>query len=54
MGRSVSFPSGAVAAFTVLEAFDDDDWHFEYKCLQYDLSERAGAAFPSLKPHVGW
>jgi len=47
MGRSVSYPSGAVVAFTVLEVEDDDDWDFEYEWLREDLRERAGQAFPS-------
>ena len=28
MGRSVSYPCGAIVAFTVLEIEDDDDWEF--------------------------
>lgn len=54
MGRSVSYPSGAIVAFTVLEVEDEDDWEFEYEWLQGDLRERAAAAFPSLQPHDGW
>lgn len=54
MGRSVSYPSGALVAFTVLETENDDDWKFEYEWLRDDLSERAAAAFPSLAPHTGW
>ena len=54
MGRSVSYPSGAIVAFTVLEVEDEDDWEFEYEWLQGDLRERAAAAFPSLQPHAGW
>lgn len=54
MGRSVSYPSGAVVAFTVLKSENDDDWEFEYDWLREDLSERAVAAFPSIAPHAGW
>ena len=54
MGRSVSYPSGAIVAFTVLEVEDENDWEFEYEWLQGDLRERAAAAFPSLQPHEGW
>lgn len=54
MGRSVSYPSGALVAFTVLEADDEDDWDFAYEWLQDDLRERASQAFPSLVPHQGW
>lgn len=54
MGRSVSYPSGAIVAFTVLEVEDEGDWEFEYEWLQGDLRERAAAAFPSLQPNDGW
>jgi hypothetical protein len=54
MGRSVSYPSGAIVAFTVLEVENDDDWDFEYEWLREDLRERAGRAFPSLIAHDGW
>ena len=37
MGRSVSYPSGAIVAFTVLEVEAEDDWEFEYKWLRDDL-----------------
>ena len=54
MGRSVSYPSGAIVAFTVLEVENDDDWEFEYEWLREDLRERAARAFPSLISHDGW
>lgn len=54
MGRSVSYPSGALVAFTVLEVEDEEDWDFEYEWLRGDLAERAAAAFPSLAPYDGW
>ena len=54
MGRSVSYPSGALVAFTVLEAEDQDDWEFEYEWLRGNLVERAGSAFPSLALYDGW
>ena len=54
MGRSVSYPSGAIVAFTVLEVENDDDWDFEYEWLREDLRERARQAFPSLIAHDGW
>ena len=54
MGRSVSYPSGALVAFTVLEVEDQDDWDIEYEWLRGDLAERAAAAFPSLAPYDGW
>jgi len=54
MGRSVSYPSGSIVAFTVLEVEDSDDWEFEYEWLRDDLRERAARAFPSLVAHDGW
>jgi hypothetical protein len=54
MGRSVSYPSGAIVAFQVLETDDDGDLGFEYEWLRDDLRERAATAFPSLIPHDGW
>lgn len=54
MGRSVSYPSGSIVAFTVLEVEDSDDWEFEYEWLRDDLKERAADAFPSLVAHDGW
>lgn len=52
MGRSVSYPSGALAAFTVLEVEDEDDRDFKYEWLRGYLAERA-AAFPSLASYDG-
>ena len=54
MGRSVSYPRGALVAFTVLDVEDQDDWDFDYEWLRGDLAERAAAAFPSLAPYDGW
>lgn len=54
MGRSVSYPAGAVVAFQVLDIDDDGDWDFELEWLREDLVERARAAFPSLEPQQGW
>lgn len=54
MGRSVSYPRGAIVAFTVLEPDEPEDWEFEFEWLQGDLRERAVRAFPSLIPHEGW
>lgn len=54
MGRSVSYPSGSVVAFTVLEVEDSDDWDFEYEWLRSELVERAMRLFPPLEPHDGW
>lgn len=54
MGRSVSYPSGAVVAFTALEVDEQLDWDFEYEWLCDCLVERAVRLFPSLEPHRGW
>ena len=54
MGRSVSYPSGAVVAFTSLEFDGSDDFDFEFEWFRDDPSDRARAAFPSLHPHQGW
>ncbi|MFZ5665764.1 MAG: hypothetical protein ACOY7L_11130 [Pseudomonadota bacterium] len=54
MGRSVSYPSGAIVAFTVLDVGCDGDWEFEYEWLCDDLRMRAARAFPSLCAHDGW
>lgn len=54
MARSVSYPSGSIVAFAVLEVEDSDDWEFEYEWLRDDLKERAADAFPSLVAHDGW
>ena len=57
MGRSVSYPAGAVVAFTALDVVDDcdaDAFDFEYERLQGDLCERAADAFPSLRAHDAW
>jgi hypothetical protein len=54
MGRSVSYPSGSIVAFALLDVEDPDDWEFECEWLRDDLRERAARAFPSLGPHDGW
>lgn len=57
MGRSVSYPSGAIVAFTVIEVDDDGDtdaYDFEFAWLREDLCERAASAFPSLRSYQAW
>jgi hypothetical protein len=54
MGRSVSYPTGAIVAFTVLEPEDEESLDFEYEWLEGDLIELAAKAFPSLKACNGW
>lgn len=53
MGRSVSYPSGAVVAFRVLDDPDEEpDW--AYECLVEEIVDAARIAFPSLEPFAGW
>lgn len=54
MSRSISYPNGAIVAFTILEVERTEDWELEYEWLRDDLTERAAATFPSLLPHDGW
>ena len=53
MGRSVSYPTGAIVAFRLVdEAEDDGDW--AYECLVEDIVETASSCLPSLEPFDGW
>lgn len=54
MGRSVSYPQGAIVAFRMIdsEAEGDPDWGYE--CLVEETISTAREAFPSLLPHAGW
>lgn len=54
MGRSVSFPTGAIVAFATFELADPEDSHFEFDWFVDDLRRRAHEAFPSLEEHDGW
>ena len=54
MGRSVSYPSGAIVAFRTLEIEHDDDWEWEYECLVEEVIETARRTFPSSEPCDGW
>ena len=40
MGRSVSYPRGAIVAFTVLDVDNDDGREFEYEWLREDLQAK--------------
>lgn len=51
MGRSVSYPCGAIVAFRLIDEAEDD-WAYDY--LVDDVIETARAAFPSLEPFDGW
>ena len=54
MGRSVSYPTGAVVAFATLELDDFDECGFDFDWFVDDLRRRASEAFPSLEAHDGW
>ncbi|PIW55570.1 MAG: hypothetical protein COW16_05405 [Sphingomonadales bacterium CG12_big_fil_rev_8_21_14_0_65_65_10] len=54
MGRSVSYPSGAIVAFRTLEIEHDDDWDWECECLVEEVIETARSMFPSLERCDGW
>ncbi len=54
MGRSVSYPSGAIVAFRTIETENEDDWGWAYECLTSEVIETARRAFPSLEAHEGW
>jgi hypothetical protein len=53
MGRSVSYPRGAIAAFRLLDE-PEDEWDRGYECLVDDVVVTARALFPSLGPLDGW
>lgn len=54
MGRSVSYPSGAIVAFRTLEIEHEEDWDWEYECLVEEVIETARSMFPSLERCDGW
>jgi hypothetical protein len=51
MGRSVSYPTGAIVCFEDIRAFDDE---FDFDWFADDLKERAAAMFPSLYDCNKW
>ena len=54
MGRFVSYPSGALVAFRLLDCDEDDDPDWAYECLVDEIVEAAQAAFPSFQRCDGW
>ena len=54
MGRSVSYPPGAVVAFRLLETSEEDDLDWEYECLVATVRYDATNAFPSFREYAGW
>lgn len=53
MGRSVSYPNGAVDAFRTLDV-SEDEMDLAYECLVDEIVDTARIAFPSLEPCEGW
>ena len=53
MGRSVSYPTGAIVAFRLVDEAEDD-WDWAYECLVEDIVETASSCLPSLEPFDGW
>ena len=49
MGRSVSYPTGSVVAFRLLDDGEDEDIDWVYECLVDEIIDIAKAAFPSLR-----
>ncbi len=54
MGRSVSYPSGSVIAFRLLDDGEDDDVDWAYECLVDEIIDTTKAAFPSFQRFDGW
>lgn len=51
MGRSVSYPKGALVCFEDISTFEDE---LDFEWFVEDLKERAGAIFPSLYGCYKW
>ena len=49
MGRSVSYPTGSVVAFRLLDDGEDEDIDRLYECLVDEVIDAAKAAFPSFE-----
>ena len=54
MGRSVSYPTGSVVAFRLLDDGEDEDIDWVYECLVDEVIDAAKAAFPSFQRFDGW
>ena len=54
MGRSVSYPTGSVVAFRLLDDGEDEDVDWAYECLVDEIIDTAKAAFPSFLRFDGW
>ena len=54
MGRSVSYPTGSVVAFRLLDDGEEDDVDWAYECFVVEVIDTAKAAFPSFERFDGW
>jgi hypothetical protein len=54
MGRSVSYPTGAIVAYRALECEKDDDWEWVYEDLVEFVIHSVSDVFPSLESYDGW
>ena len=54
MGRSVSYPTGSVAAFRLLDDGEEDDADWVYECLVDEIIDTTRSAFPSFETFGGW
>lgn len=54
MGRSVSYPTGSVVAFRLLDNGEEDDVDWAYECLVDEIIATTKRAFPSFERFDGW
>lgn len=54
MGRSVSYPTGSVVAFRLLDDSEEDDADWAYECLVDEIIDTVKTAFPSFERVDGW
>ena len=54
MGRSVSYPTGSVVAFRLLDEGEGGDVDWAYECLVDEIIDTAKATFPSFERFEGW
>ena len=54
MGRSVSYPTGSVVAFRLLDEGEGGDVDWVYECLVDEVIDITKATFPSFERFEGW
>ena len=54
MGRSVSYPTGSLVAFRLLDDGEDDDADWVYECLVDEIIDTTKESFPTLETFDGW